>query len=79
MGWRQRSRKEWQRLVAGWPSSGLTQEVYCTRVSVLPNTSFRRLVASPIMMAGPFGEERHHGLAVAQSERVAKIGGSLAA
>jgi len=27
MGWRQRSRNEWQRLVAGWPRSGLTQEV----------------------------------------------------
>ena len=48
-------------------------------VSVLPNTSFRRLVASPIMMAGPFGEERHHGLAAAQSERVAAVGGRLAA
>jgi hypothetical protein len=48
-------------------------------VSVLPNTSFRRLVASPIMMAGPFGEERHHGLATAQSERVAAVGGRLAA
>jgi len=31
MGWRQRSRNEWQRLVAGWPHSGLTQEAYCTR------------------------------------------------
>ena len=31
MGWRQRSRSEWQRLVAGWPRSGLTQETYCTR------------------------------------------------
>jgi transposase len=31
MGWRQRSRNEWQRLVAGWPRSGLTQEVYCAQ------------------------------------------------
>ena len=31
MAWRQRSRNEWQRLVAGWPRSGLTQEVYCAR------------------------------------------------
>jgi transposase len=31
MGWRQRSRNEWQRLVAGWPRSGLTQEGYCAR------------------------------------------------
>ncbi len=25
MGWRQRSRNEWQRLVAGWERSGLTR------------------------------------------------------
>jgi len=31
MGWRQRSRGEWQRLVDGWPRSGLTQEAYCVR------------------------------------------------
>jgi len=31
MEWRRRSRNEWQRLVAGWPRSGLTQEVYCAR------------------------------------------------
>jgi transposase len=31
MGWRQRSRNEWQKLVAGWPRSGLTQEAYCAR------------------------------------------------
>jgi transposase len=31
MRWQQRSRTEWQRLVAGWPRSGLTQDEYCAR------------------------------------------------
>jgi hypothetical protein len=31
MGWQQRSRTEWQRLVAGWPRSGLSQDEYCAR------------------------------------------------
>ena len=47
MGWRQRSRNEWQRLVAGWPRSGLTQEVYCTRhgISVGSLQRWRRIFA----------------------------------
>ena len=45
MGWRQRSRNEWQRLVAGWPRSGLTQEVYCARhgISVASLQRWRRI------------------------------------
>jgi len=35
MGWQQRSRTEWQRLVAGWPRSGLTQDAYCARQGIL--------------------------------------------
>ncbi|WP_425274676.1 IS66 family insertion sequence element accessory protein TnpA [Thioalkalivibrio halophilus] len=31
MGWRRRSGEEWQRLVSGWPRSGLTQEAYCAQ------------------------------------------------
>jgi hypothetical protein len=34
MGWQQRSRTEWQRLVAGWPRSGLTQDAYCARQGI---------------------------------------------
>ena len=47
MGWRQRSRSEWQRLVAGWPRSGLTQEAYCARhgISVGSLQRWRRLLA----------------------------------
>ena len=47
MGWRQRSRSEWQRLVAGWPRSGLTQEAYCTRhgISVGSLQRWRRIFA----------------------------------
>ena len=46
MGWRQRSRNEWQRLVAGWPRSGLTQEVYCARhgISVGSLQRWRRIL-----------------------------------
>ena len=45
MGWRQRSRGEWQRLVAGWPRSGLTQQAYCTRhgISVGSLQRWRRI------------------------------------
>jgi transposase len=45
MGWRQRSRSEWQRLVAGWERSGLTQEVYCARhgISVGSLQRWRRI------------------------------------
>jgi hypothetical protein len=45
MGWRQRSRNEWQRLVAGWPGSGLTQEAYCARhrISVGSLQRWRRI------------------------------------
>ena len=47
MGWRQRSRNEWQRLVAGWLRSGLTQEVYCARhgISVGSLQRWRRIFA----------------------------------
>ncbi|MBK1646927.1 IS66 family insertion sequence hypothetical protein [Thiocapsa imhoffii] len=34
MGWQQRSRTEWQRLVSGWPRSGLTQDEYCARQGI---------------------------------------------
>jgi transposase len=34
MGWQHRSRTEWQRLVAGWPRSGLTQDAYCARQGI---------------------------------------------
>ena len=45
MGWRQRSRNEWQRLVAGWKRSSLTQEVYCSRhgISVGSLQRWRRM------------------------------------
>jgi transposase len=45
MGWRQRSRNEWQRFVAGWKRSGLTQEVYCARhgISVSSLQRWRRI------------------------------------
>ena len=45
MGWRQRSRNEWQRLVAGWPRSGQTQEVCCARhgISVDSLQRWRRI------------------------------------
>ena len=48
MGWRQRSRNEWQRLVAGWKRSGLTQEVYCVRhgISVGSLQRWRRILAA---------------------------------
>jgi transposase len=47
MGWRQRSRNEWQRLVAGWPRSGLTQEGYCARhgISVASLRRWRTILA----------------------------------
>ena len=47
MGWRQRSRSEWQRLVADWPRSGLTQEAYCTRhgISVGSLRRWRRILS----------------------------------
>jgi len=47
MGWRQRSRSEWQRLVGGWPRSGLTQEAYCARhgISVGSLQRWRRILA----------------------------------
>ena len=45
MGWRQRSRNEWQRLVAGWPRSGLSQQEYCARhgISVGSLQRWRRI------------------------------------
>ena len=48
-------------------------------VSVLPNTPFRRPGAGRIMGPDPVREERQHGLAAAQSERVATVGGGVAA
>ena len=47
MGWRQRSRGEWQRLVDGWPRSGLTQEAYCARhgISVGSLQRWRRILS----------------------------------
>ena len=47
MGWRQRGRNEWQRLVAGCGRSGLTQEVYCARhgISVGSLQRWRRIFA----------------------------------
>jgi transposase len=47
MGWRQRSRNEWQRLVAGWERSGLTQQEYCARhgISVGSLQRWRRIFA----------------------------------
>ena len=47
MGWRQRSRSEWQRLVDGWPRSGLTQGAYCTRhgISVGSLQCWRRILS----------------------------------
>ena len=47
MGWRQRRRSEWQRLVGGWPRSGLTQEAYCARhgISVGSLQRWRRILA----------------------------------
>jgi transposase len=50
MGWRQRSRHEWQKLVAGWPRSGLTQEVYCARhgISVGSLQRWRRLFSQDV-------------------------------
>jgi len=50
MGWRQRSRNEWQKLVAGWPRSGLTQEVYCARhgISVGSLQRWRRLFSQDV-------------------------------
>ena len=47
MGWRQRSRGEWQRLVDGWPRSGLARGAYCTRhgISVGSLQRWRRIFA----------------------------------
>ena len=44
MGWRQRSRDEWRRLLAGWPRSGLSLEVYCARHGISVG-SLRRILA----------------------------------
>jgi hypothetical protein len=48
-------------------------------VSVPRNTFFRWPGATPMMLSRPAREERDHGLVAAQSERVAKVGGGLAA
>jgi hypothetical protein len=39
-----------------------------TTFSVLPNTFFRCPGATPMMLSSPVREERHHGMATAQSE-----------
>ena len=46
MGWRRRSREEWQWLVSDWPRSGLTQGVYCAQhgISVGSLQRWRRLL-----------------------------------
>jgi transposase len=51
MGWRQRGRNEWQRLVAGCGRSGLTQEVYCARhgISVGSLQRWRRIFAEDVV------------------------------
>jgi hypothetical protein len=46
------------------------------RVSVLPNTHFRRPGADRMMLPSPMRWGRHHGMAAAQSERVAAAGGN---
>jgi transposase len=50
MGWQQRSRTEWQRLVAGWPRSGLTQDDYCARqgISVGSLQRWRNILAQDV-------------------------------
>jgi hypothetical protein len=50
MGWRQRSRTEWQRLVAGWPPSGLRRDAYCARqgISVGSLRRWRNLFAQEV-------------------------------
>lgn len=50
MGWQQRSRSEWQRLVAGWPRSGLTQDEYCARngISVGSLQRWRNILAQDL-------------------------------
>jgi hypothetical protein len=48
-------------------------------VSVPPNTHFRRPGADRMMLPSPMRWGRHHGMAAAQSERVAAAGGGLAA
>ncbi|MFO7901155.1 MAG: hypothetical protein R6U98_00705 [Pirellulaceae bacterium] len=45
----------------------------------MTNTSFRLPGGGLMMVRGPVGKERHHWLATAQSERVAAVGGRLAA
>jgi transposase len=57
MAWRQRSRNEWQRLVAGWPRSGLTQEVYCARhgISVGSLQRWRRIFAEDAVLGSRAG------------------------
>ena len=47
MGWRQRSRAEWHKLVEGWPRSGLTQDEYCAQhgISVASLQRWRSLFA----------------------------------
>jgi hypothetical protein len=56
-------------------SSGVPERT----VSVLPNTHFRRPGADRMMLPSPMRWGRHHGMAAAQSERVAAAGGGLAA
>lgn len=47
MGWKKRSRSEWQGLVSGWERSGLTQAVYCERqgISLSSLQRWRRIFA----------------------------------
>ena len=50
MGWRQRSRGEWRRLVADWPCSRFNQKASCTRAT---RRSKRSLWKWPGTFAGP--------------------------
>lgn len=47
MGWKRRSRIQWQRLVEGWERSELTQAAYCHRkgISVGSLQRWKRLLA----------------------------------
>jgi hypothetical protein len=62
-----------------YPRSALVSLDATPWVSVLPNTHFRRPGADRMMLPSPMRWGRHHGMAAAQSERVAAAGGGLAA
>ncbi len=47
MGWKRRTRSQWQRLVEDWERSGLTQAAYCRKkgISVASLQRWKRLLA----------------------------------